>query len=140
MLPGILSSIFFDPQTFLFFLDKELACAERYNHFVSILLFKPAELAGSRQGSTLDPLARALASNVRKSDWVGTISEGTLGVILSHISRDGAGIVLERLRFEAIGLSGGPQQVQLKASYAVYPSEANTLESLCNLAIQRLNH
>ena len=82
MLPGILSSIFFDPQTFLFFLDKELACAERYNHFVSILLFKPAELAGSRQGSTLDPLARALASNVRKSDWVGTISEGTLAAII----------------------------------------------------------
>ncbi len=134
-----LNSILLDPGIFLAFLDKNLAWAERYNHFVSILLFKPEGLRRSGQGSGLDRLARALTNNVRKSDYVGSIQEGTLAVILSPSSIDGAVIVLERLKFEGlVGFSGEPQKVDLKGSYAVYPSEANSLESLCDLAIQRL--
>ncbi len=133
-----LNAILSDPGIFLAFLDKNLAWAERYNHFVSLLLLKPEGLRRG-QGSGLDPLARAFVNNVRKSDYVGSIQEGTLAVILLPSSIDGAGIVLERLRFEGlIGLSGEPQKVDLKGSYAVFPSEANSLESLCNLAIQRL--
>jgi len=130
------SSISLDPKFFLFFLHKELASAERYQHYVSMLLFKPDGLA--EQGSSLDRLARVLATYVRKSDYVGRIRKGTLGIILSHTSIEGVRTVLERLRFEALCLSGGPQKTHLKASYAVYPSEANLLESLCDLAIQRL--
>ncbi len=134
-----LNSILLHPGIFLSFLDKNLARAERYNHFVSILLFKPEGLQRLRQDSGLDRLARALANNVRKSDSVGSIQKGTLAVILLHSSINGAEIVLERLKFEGlIGLSGEPQKVDLKGSYAVYPSEANSLESLCDLAIQRL--
>ncbi len=134
---GKANSIFLDPQIFLSLLDKELARAERYNHFVSILLFKPEGLAKSEQ--VLGQLARALANNVRKSDYVGSIKEGTLGIILSHTGIDSAGIVLERLRSAAlICLSGGPREIHLKTSYAVCPSEANLLESLCDLAVQRL--
>ena len=129
-------SISLDPKFFLFLLHKELASAERYQHYVSILLFKPDGLA--EQGSSLDRLARVLATYVRKSDYVGRIRKGTLGIILSHTSIEGARTVLERLRFETLCLSGGPQKTHLKASYAVYPSEANLLESLCDLAIQRL--
>ena len=139
MLSEKLNSIFFDSRIFLSFLDKNLAWAERYNHFVSLLLFKPEGLQRSGQDSGLDRLTRALANNVRKSDYVGSIQEGTLAVILLHSSIDSAGIVLKRLKFEGlIGLSGEPQKVDLKGSYAVYPSEANCLESLCDLAIQRL--
>ena len=134
-----LNAILLDPGIFLAFMEKKLAWAERYNHFVAILLFKPEGLRRSGQGSGLVQLARAFVNNVRKSDYVGSIQEGTLAVILSHSSIDSAGIVLERLRFEGlIGLSGEPQKVDLKGSYAVFPSEANSLESLCNLAIQRL--
>jgi hypothetical protein len=138
MLQGELNSLFLDPRTFLLFLDKELACAERYNHYVSVLLFKPEGPGKSEPGSSLDRLAQALAKHVRRSDSVGSIGKGTLGIILSHTSSDGAAVVLERLKFEAIYLSGGPAKVSLKASCAVYPSEANSLESLCDLAIQRL--
>ena len=133
------SSIFLDPLIFLFFLDKELARAERYTHFVSILLFQPAGLQKSEQGSKFDQLAQALAKNVRKSDYVGNIKEGILGIIVMHSNIEGARIVLERLRFEALlCLADDPQKSCLKASYAVYPSEANSLDSLCDLAIQRL--
>ncbi len=139
MLPGNLSSIILDPSFFLFILDKQLASAERYNHFASILLFKPEGLVKAEQRSSLDQLARTLEGNVRRSDFVGRIKEGTLGIILLHTSIDSARASLERLSFEAfLCLSGRPQKVQLKASYAVYPSEANSLESLCDLATQRL--
>ena len=127
-----------DPQNFLFFLDKELACAERYNHFVSILLLEPEGLEKSGQAPGLDRLAQALARHVRRSDSVGSVKQGTLGIILSHTSSEGALSVLERLKLEAMYLSGGPQKVRVKASCAVYPSEANSVESLCSLAIQRL--
>ncbi len=137
---GKLNSNILDPRNFLFFLDKELACAQRYNHYVSILLLEPESLTKSKQGSSLDRLAQALTSHVRKSDSVGSIKQGTLGIILSHTSSDGAVSVLERLKLEATYFSGGPQKVRLKASCAVYPSEANSLDSLCNLAIQRLTH
>ena len=129
-------SISLDPKFFLFLLHKELASAERYQHYVSILLFKPDGLA--EQGSSLDRLARVLATYVRKSDYVGRIRKGTLGIILSHTSIEGARTALERLRFEALCLSGGPQKTNLKTSYAVFPSEANSLESLGALARQRL--
>ncbi len=138
MLQGELNSTFLDPRNFLFLLDKELACAERYNYFVSILLLEPESLSKSKQGSSPDRLAQALASHVRRSDSVGSIKQGTLGIILSHTSSDGAAVVLERLKLEATYLSGGPSKVRFKASCAVYPSEANSLESLCSLAIQRL--
>ncbi len=138
MLQGELNSTFLDPRNFLFLLDKELACAERYNHFVSILLLELEGLSKSKQGSNLDRLAQALASHVRRSDSVGSIKQGTLAIILSHTSSEGALSVLERLKLEAMYLSGGPQKVRLKASCASYPSEANSVESLCSLAIQRL--
>ncbi len=100
---------------------------------------KPSSTFSKITACGLDQLAWALTNNVRKSDYVGSIQEGTLAVILLHSSIDSAGIVLERLKFEGlIGLSGEPQKVDLKGSYAVYPSEANSLESLRDLAIQRL--
>ena len=132
-------SIFLDPPIFLSLLDKELAGAERYNQYVSLLLLKIEGVPRRERAFWLARLAQVLADNVRKSDYLGNFEKGTLGIILSHTGIDSAGIVLERLRFEAlICLSGGPQEIHLKTSYAVCPSEANLLESLCDLAIQRL--
>ena len=138
-LSGKADSIFLDPQIFLSLLDKELSRAERYNHFVSILLLRVEGVPGRERAFWLARLTQVLANKVRQSDWVGNFEEGTLGVILICASAGSARIVLERLRFEAlICLSGGPQEIHLKTSYAVYPSEANLLESLCDLALQRL--
>jgi len=78
-------------------------------------------------------------NKVRKSDCFGGFEEGTLGVILLCASAKRACIALERLRFEALlCLSGGRQGMTLKTSYVIFPSEANSLDSLCELATQRL--
>ena len=136
---GQAESIFLDPQIFLYLLEKELTRAERYNHFVSILLLRVEGVPARERAFWLDRLALALADKVRRSDCLGNLEEGTLGVILICASAENARMALERLRFEAlICLSGGPQEIHLKTSYAVYPSEANLLESLCDLALQRL--
>ncbi len=132
-------SIFLDPQIFLPLLDKELARAERYNQYVSILLLKLAGVPGREQSFWLERLAQVLAGKVRKSDCFGGFEEGTLGVILICASAENARIALERLRVEALlCLAGGPQGITLKTSYAVFPSEATSLDSLCDLATERL--
>ncbi len=133
-------SIFLDPRIFLSLLDKELARAERYNQYVSILLFKLAGVPRREQNFWLARLAQVLADQVRKSDCFGGFEEGTLGVILICASAEKARIVLERLRVEALllCLSGGHQGITLKTSYAVFPSEATSLDSLCDLATERL--
>ena len=132
-------SIFLDPHIFLPLLDKELARAERYNQYVSILLLKLEGVSGREQSFWLERLAQVLADKVRKSDCFGGFEEGTLGVILICASAANARIALERLRVEALlCLAGGPQGITLKTSYAVFPSEATSLDSLCDLATDRL--
>ena len=134
-----IDSIFLDPYIFLPLLDKELARAERYNQYVSILLLKLEGVPGREQKFWLERLAQVLAGEVRKSDYFGSFEEGTLGVILICASAENARIALERLRIEALlCLSGGPQGITLKTSYAVFPSEATSLDSLCDLATERL--
>ncbi len=132
-------SIFLDPHIFLPLLDKELARAERYNQYVSILLLKLEGVSGREQSFWLERLAQVLANKVRKSDCFGGFEEGTLGVILICASAENARIALERLRVEALlCLAGGPQGITLKTSYAVFPSEATSFDSLCDLATDRL--
>ena len=132
-------SIFLDPHIFLPLLDKELARAERYNQYVSILLLRLEGGSGQEKSIWLERLAQVLADKVRKSDCFGGFEEGTLGVILICASAENARIALERLRVEALlCLSGGPQGITLKTSYAVFPSEATSLDSLCDLATERL--
>ncbi len=75
-------SIFLDPQIFLPLLDNELARAERYNQYVSILLLKLEGVPGREQSFWLERLAQVLAGKVRKSDCFVGFEEGTLGVIL----------------------------------------------------------
>jgi len=132
-------SISLDPQIFLPLLDKELARAERYNQYVSILLLKLEGVPRREQDFWLERLAKVLADKVRKSDCFGGFEEGTLGVILICASAENARTALERLRVEALlYLSSGPQGITLKTSYAVFPSEATSLDSLCDLATERL--
>ena len=138
-LSGKGDSIFLDQQVFLSLLDKELTRAERYNYFVALLLLGVEGGQKREQAAWLARLAEALPGKVRRSDHFGDFDEATLGVILICAGAEKARLVLERLRLEAhLCFSGQPEKVHLKTSYAVYPSEANLLESLCDLAIERL--
>ena len=125
-----------EPEVFLLILEKELARARRHNYFVSLLLFF---VEGDLDFHLLRRLTPVLATNVRKSDVWGSIDSRSLGIILPYASSEGAPKILNRLTSEALFfLSGYPRAVRLKTSYVVYPSEVNSLDTLWELAVDRL--
>jgi len=128
-------SIFLDPHIFLPLLDKELARAERYNQYVSILLLRLEGVPGREQSFWLERLAQVLAGKVRKSDCFGGFEEGTLGVILICASAENARIALERLRAEALlCLSGGPQGI---SSHSLPSLSLVPCHSPCRVSVPR---
>jgi len=128
-----------DRQLLLFLLEKELSRAERYNHFASFLLFRIEGLPKKKEASALGRLAEALANEVRGSDYVGTTDKETLGVIVPYASAETAPRVLKRLRSESLlCLSQVHRKLDLKTSFAVYPTEADSLDTLVDLALRRL--
>ena len=128
-----------DRQFLLFLLEKELSRAERYNHFASFLLFRIKGLPKKEQATSVGRLAKALANEVRNSDYVGTTDKETLGVIVPYASVESARKVLKRLRSESLlCLSQIHRKLDLKTSFAVYPTEADSLDTLVDLALRRL--
>lgn len=128
-----------DRQFLLFLLEKELSRAERYNHFASFLLFRIEGLPKKEQATSVGRLAKALANEVRHSDYVGAMDKETLGVIVPYASVETAPKVLKRLRSESLlCLSQIHRKLDLKTSCVVYPAEADSLEPLVDLALKRL--
>ncbi len=128
-----------DRQCLLLLLKKELSRAERYNHFASLLLLRIEGLPKQEELSALGRLAKALANEVRASDYVGTMDKETLGVIVPYASLETAPKVLERLRSESLlCLSQIHRKLDLKTSFVVYPAEADSLDKLVDLALRRL--
>ncbi|HEY2930649.1 MAG TPA: diguanylate cyclase [Acidobacteriota bacterium] len=121
----------------LFFhsLEEELARALRYQFFVALLLFRiPKD-----QDALFANLARFLRACVRQNDGVGTLSNRTLAVILLNSKAENCLSVLQRLKSDfLLSVSKEHKAVSLKASCAVYPSEAENLTSLYNIALKRL--
>jgi len=131
--------VYLDRQFLLFLLEKELSRAERYNHFASFLLFRIEGIPKKEQATALGRLAKALAKEVRDSDYVGTMGKETLGLIVPYASVETAPKVLERLRAESLlCLSQIHRKLDLKTSLVVYPAEADALEPLVDLALRRL--
>lgn len=126
----------FTAEGFDFFLHRELAESMRYAYFSAFSLFR---ISGTEAGEPLEKLARCVSRNVRKTDYVGRLGTDTIGVILQHATIENASQVLDRLKRELAILFGGNHlQSSIQASVAVYPTEANTLESLRDLAWKRL--
>lgn len=132
---------FLEPRILRFILDREMALAERHNNFVSILLSRVGKDGRPGQGPFSSQVGEVLASKLRKSDYVGGIDdEGTLAVILINAGTEPAQLVLRRLRLQILLLfTKGNQGLKVKTSCAVYPSEANSLDSLLDLAFRRLS-
>jgi len=130
-----------DRQFLLFLLRKELSRAERYNHFVSFLLFRIEGPPKKEQASALGRLAKALSNEVRYSDSIGTTDKETLGVIVPYASVESAQRVLERLKSESLlCLSQIHRKLDLKTSFGVYPAEADSIDALVDLTLRRLRH
>lgn len=127
----------FRKEVLLFFLGQELARAERYSSFVSFALFRIDEESASR--SALNKMASSLGKNIRRTDYLGQYDERTLAVILLHSKVENTARVSERLVEEVLVQTKDEYpNVQIEVASAVFPTEANSFETVCQLAIARL--
>ena len=125
----------FNREGFQFFLAREVAEANRYGYFSAFALF---QVESGNNGAYLKRLVETLSRNIRATDYLGVLDESTVGVIFQHATVDSARRVLNRLRGELslvfVAHNGG----SLKEACTVFPTEANTLESLKSLVEERL--
>ncbi len=125
---------FLSAEAFQFVLGRQLAGAQRYGHYFTLVLM------GLDRGRDLPCWERAVqivARKLRRSDYLGKLDDQTIGVILQHASEGDAQKVVKRLSSEASSAFPGGQR-RVSFSSAVYPTEANTVPDLKILAAKRL--
>ncbi|MFQ5740213.1 MAG: diguanylate cyclase domain-containing protein [Acidobacteriota bacterium] len=131
---------YFNGETFFYFLRRELARAERYRSFVSLLLFKVETASRLKADSVPLQLAQLLDSLLRETDYMGRLGDATLGIILLNSKRENTRKILQRLTAEALDFTlGRYTEAKLRTADVVFPSDANSLQDLLTLAGHRLD-
>ncbi len=125
----------FTQEGFNFFLSRELEGALRYAHFSAFGLFR---MSGLGEGEAFEKFAKCLSRNTRGTDYLGRLSADTVGIILQHANVENAERVVERLKLELANCFSNGEVHPILGSIAVFPTEANTLETLTSLAWNRL--
>ena len=126
----------FSVEGFQYFLRRELAESNRYGHFAAFAMFR---VRGPGGGEQVARLVRCLGQSIRATDFIGKVSPDTVGIILQHATTENALRVLSRLHEEVSRSFPICEKDTIEDAVAVFPTEANTLESLTSLAQQRLN-
>lgn len=128
-------SALFSVQCFFFFLSRVIAEAQRYGHFVSFFVFRLEQPFNG-----IETLASILRSSTRQTDYMGRIDSQTLGMILLNTTVGDAEAAAVRVRREMrLHLELG-SYMPVKVTFCVFPSEANSFETLRNLAFSRLEN
>ncbi len=123
-------------------LRSELARASRYNFLVSLLVLRilpTPEAKCMTEQEQLGELARLLNANLRTTDFLGPLGDRLVGVIAPHSDLDTAPRLLQRLQTQSL-FSAFRQKTgcDLRAAFAVYPTDATTIASLVDIALQRM--
>jgi GGDEF domain-containing protein len=126
----------FNTGGFEFFLSHVLSSSHRYGHYAAVLMFQIKDGVGSGQG--FKKLVEILSDGIRKTDCLGRLDEDTAAVLLQHATVESAGKVLNRLMSELTNAFMVDRN-KIVGSCAVFPTEANTIVSLRDLAQERLN-
>jgi hypothetical protein len=128
----------FTSEIFEFLLDRQVAEAERYGNYTALLLF---QLKGTEVPKrATEALTTCLSRNIRASDFLALLENGTLAVVLLNATVETAERVLKRLEEEALlHLSCTGLSLKLALSSACYPSEAANVNELKELARSRLS-
>lgn len=127
---------------FFYFLEEELIRARRENHYVSISLFRLASPSDSLHdplsAETLKQITTLLKTRLRRTDYLGYLGRSTFGIILLNSDFQGTLKATERLSSECLyGLIANHPDLEPSVSMAIYPSEANSAETLYEIALRR---
>ncbi|HLU99990.1 MAG TPA: diguanylate cyclase [Acidobacteriota bacterium] len=129
----------FRKEVLLFFLGQELARAERYSSFVSFALFRIDGESALR--SALTKVASSLGKNIRRTDYLGQYDGRTLAVILLNSKVENTARVSQRLVEEILVHTRDEYpDVQIGVASAVFPTEANSFETIRQLVLSRLEN
>lgn len=124
---------------FSYFMSQELARAERYGSFVSLLVIRFAVGNGVEQAEVAFAIGKILRSQLRKTDLIGMPEPSLFSVSLLHSKVENAQKVLARLALEiSMQVPNRTRLLGLETGAAVFPTEANSLESMWSLARARL--
>ncbi|RPJ59982.1 MAG: hypothetical protein EHM23_12025 [Acidobacteria bacterium] len=137
--PRLLSS---SATSFLHHLQSELARANRYNFFVSLLLLTILPTPESKyltEQERLAELACLLDQSLRTTDILGSVGNGLVGVIAPHSDLDTAARLLQRLQAQSLfSVFRKRTGCELRAAFSVYPTDATTPTCLFDIALARL--
>lgn len=125
---------------FMRFLDNELDRAERYGSYVALLIFKlNAGSSGNGAEGHFQAYAQFLKSKLRRTDYLALWEDQTLAVLLLHSKPQNTESVRDRLRSDShLYLRARQAPCDVEVSSSVFPTEARSLDGLCETAMDRL--
>ena len=138
--PGIApETLCFSSEVFFYFLERELAQAERYGNYSAFVVCRLSAPDGEQQRQVVQEAVRCLGRNIRATDYLGMVDTDSAGIILQNTTVENAAIAASRLEEEVSlqlsALNGGSE---FSLVFAVYPTEANTFQALKTLVTTRL--
>lgn len=132
----------FSATAFYQFLKAEMARANRYNFLVSLLLLRILPTSESKcetEREQLSELAFLLNSTLRTTDFLGSLGSGLVGVVAPHSDLDTAARLLQRLQGQSLfSIFRRRTGCDLRAAFSVYPTDATTITSLFDIALERM--
>jgi GGDEF domain-containing protein len=135
-LPSFTATAFFQ------FLRSEVARANRYNFLVSLLLLRILPTPESKcttERERLAELSYLLNASLRTTDYLGSLGDGLVGVIAPHSDLDTAARLLQRLQAQSLfSVFRRRTGCDLRAAFSVYPTDATTITSLFQIALERM--
>jgi len=132
----------FSDTAFFQFLKSEIARANRYNFLVSLLLLRIIPTPESKCETELErraELAHLLNATLRTTDFLGSLGERLIAVIVPHSDLDTATRLLQRLQAQSL-FSAFRRRTgcNLRAAFSVYPTDATTITALIDITVERM--
>jgi GGDEF domain-containing protein len=118
--------------------QEEVERARRFNLETALLVVHSPEMSRERHVLALAPVAEALRSQVRGSDLVGRLSNGSVAALLVHTSERGAAAVAGRVRQRLAQLGDELGTATPQVGTASYPASGNDAAALVAAAMTDL--
>lgn len=128
VVPAALAPAGFEPR-----IQEELDRARRFNLELGLLVVDSEESRRDQHALTLLPILDALRSQLRGSDLVGRLADGSIAALVVHIDERGLSAVAARIERRLARLGGEDGSVT-RLGRAAYPADGDTPEQLTGSA------
>jgi GGDEF domain-containing protein len=124
VVPAALAPSGFEPR-----IQEELERARRFNLELGLLVIGAEDAGADRHALALVPLVEAVRSQLRGSDLVGRLADGSIAALVVHTDERGLGAVAARVERRLARLTEGPG-AGARVGRAAYPGDGDTPDAL----------